>query len=69
MDLAELDMEVKKGLTPEEDRELGILLTRRDFYGEKGLEGRIKELEDKNVRDTKEQGCEETGIQSVQGNK
>ena len=57
MDLSELDdkpIKVTKKLSPEEDRELGILILRRDFYEEKGLEDRIKKLEDKNVRDKKE---------------
>ena len=57
MDLSELDtkpIKVTKKLSPEEDRELGILILRRDFYEEKGLDDRIKELEDKNVRDKEE---------------
>lgn len=57
MDLSELDtkpIKVTKKLSPEEDRELGILILRRDFYGEKGLDDRIKKLEDKNVRDKEE---------------
>lgn len=57
MDLSELDtkpIKVTKKLSPEEDRELGILILRRDFYEEKGLDDRIKKLEDKNVRDKEE---------------
>ena len=60
MDLSELDnkpVKVTRTISPEEDRELGILILRRDFYEEKGLDDRIKELEDKNVRDKEEQGC------------
>ena len=60
MDLSELDnkpVKVARTISPEEDRELGILILRRDFYEEKGLDDRIKELEDKYVRDKKEQGC------------
>ena len=57
MDLSELDnkpVKVARTISPEEDRELGILILRRDFYEEKGLDDRIKELEDKNVRDKEE---------------
>jgi len=52
-----------------DDTKLNLLKLRRDFYNERGLGTKIKQLEDKNVRDKEKEDSKKAGKRNISKDK